>query len=325
MMLRNQAAIVKPEAWTPAWATLRARIDGLVTVAAKEAAFAIGVSERDLLKQLWLHLPRFSPSEIDEPRCIREEARRLAERLLRLRAPFAHWESQPDRASPIVMCHSSSGLRNGAGLKLGGQKAGATVRTLHFATCADEVARVIHERFHYIGSFRRGHHLGLFPSEGATIPLAMLTLSPMDIRNLDSIYPTADDRSRVLVLSRLFAFDRAPRNSISYLMGQAFRWIHAELPEIDMLLTYLNPNLGFTGAAYQASNWSAFVDVPTRYAYLAGNYITYRTLLSLPAARRRAVRYSQYELEPLKILRYGLARRLHPDGAAAKRELPAYY
>ncbi len=285
----------------PAWTTVRTRIEGSLSVVVKEVAFATGVSERDLLKQCWLHLPRFSPNEIDDLQRVRAEGERLAERLRKLRAPFEHWEHQP-RIESL-------------------EKA-----SLHFALCGDQVARVIHERFHYIGSFREGRHLGLFPSEGGDVPLALLTVSPMDIRILDRLYPTAEDRRRVLVVSRLFAFDWAPRNSVSYLMGQTFRWIHAELPFVDTLLTYLNPNLGFTGASYQASNWSKFVEVPARYAYLAGNYITGRTVLGLPVAMRKAVCYSQYELESLNILRYALSKRLHLDRAVMKREtLPCFH
>jgi hypothetical protein len=82
------------------------------------------------------------------------------------------------------------------------------------------------------------------------------------------------------------------------------------------LLTYLNPNLGFTGVSYGASNWTHFVEVPARYAYLAGNYVTYRNLTSLPAARRRDLGYSQYQLAPLKILRYQLRTKLESHRAA---------
>ena len=48
-----------------------------------------------------------------------------------------------------------------------------------------------------------------------------------------------------------------------------------------ILLTYVNPNLGFTGASYEASNWVYFArEENTRYSYLDGYYVTDRVLES---------------------------------------------
>jgi hypothetical protein len=139
--------------------------------------------------------------------------------------------------------------------------------------------------------------------------MALATLSPMDIGNLEPLFPVEDSRKRCLVLSRLFAFDWAPRNTISFLLGQMSRWAASEAPEVDWLLTYLNPNLGFTGASYQASNWSLILEMAVRYAYLDDDYITFRALMAVPPERRQALRYSQYALQPLKLFRYGLRRK----------------
>jgi hypothetical protein len=268
----------------PGWKAALEQIAGPLNATVQHVAFATGIGDRDLEKQLLLHLPRFSLAELAEPGRIRAEAERLAERALRLRAPFAHWADQA--RIPTF------------------QKA-----AVQAAPCSDDLARVIHERFHYLGSFRAGHHLALFAAKTGGVPMALVTLSPMDISHLRPLYPTARDLSKVRVVSRLFAFDWAPRNSVSYLLGQASKWIRDRWPEVGTLLTYVNPNLGFTGASYEASNWSEFVEVPARYAYLDGNYITFRNLMSLPAGRRQAACYSQYQLAPLKIFRYQIRPR----------------
>src|SRR5580700_7081618 len=252
----------------PAWSAALGEIVEPLRAAVHEVAFATGTSDRDLEKQLLLHLPRFSPSELAEPGRIWAEAERLAERRLQLQAPYAHWADQPLIATFQKMA-------------------------VHATPCGKDVASVIHERFHYLGAFRAGDHLALYANATADVPMALLTLSPLDISHLRPLYPTARDRSKVLVVSRLFAFDWAPRNSVSYLLGQASKWIRDRWPEVGTLLTYLNPNLGFTGVSYGASNWTHFVEVPARYAYLAGNYVTYRNLTCLPAARRRDLGYSQ--------------------------------
>jgi hypothetical protein len=279
----------------PDWETTLASLAEPLNAAVKQVVLSTGISERDLEKQLLLHLPRFSPDELADAGRIQAETERLAERRLRLRALCAGWAAQPRIASF--------------------QKS-----ALQVAPCGDRVARVIHERFHYLGSFRAGHHLGLFAVDRGEIPAALVTLSAMDIPHLRPLYPRAPDRSKVRVVSRVFAFDWAPRNSISYLLGQASKWIRDRWPEVGTLLTYLNPNLGFTGVSYEASNWSEFIEVPARYAYLDGNYITFRKLMRIPAARRQGVSYSQYRLAPLKIFRYQLHLRTSWRPQTAKLE-----
>ena len=269
--------------------------------AVMQVAFATGIQERELEKQLLLHLPRFTPGELAKPGCIRAEAERLAGRWRQLRAPYECWADQPR----IVGFDKSA---------------------LKAAPCDQELARVIHERFHYLGSFRAGHHLALFAAEPAGVPMALVTVSPMDISHLRPLFPAKSDRSKVRVVSRLFAFDWAPRNSVSFLLGQAAKWVRDGWPEVETLLTYINPNLGFTGASYEAANWADFVDVPAKYAYLEGNYITFRKLKSLSSHRRQEATYSQYELAPLKIFRYQIRPRprVHREVARARTiQLPA--
>jgi hypothetical protein len=261
----------------------------------KEVAFCSGAVERDLLKQVLLHLPRLDPDSLGGAAPLRAEIERLAARLITRQAPFERWARQ----LPLESLERDS---------------------LVFAPCRAEVARVIHERFHYIGSFREGRHLALFHSRAADIPLALATLSRMDIGNLTPFFPSAEARRQVLVLSRLFAFDWAPRNTVSYLLGQTYKFARARLPKVESLLTYLNPNLGFTGASYQASNWNTFLEVPARYAYLDGNYITFRAILELAPSARRSVRYSRVPLEPLKLLRYELRKSHQPQRALPQRE-----
>jgi hypothetical protein len=47
-----------------------------------------------------------------------------------------------------------------------------------------------------------------------------------------------------------------------------------------MLLTYLDPNLGFRGTVYRATNWVLFGrEKKTRYLYLDDNYVTDRRMI----------------------------------------------
>lgn len=79
------------------------------------------------------------------------------------------------------------------------------------------------------------------------------------------------------VVSRVFAFEGAPKNSISYLLSRAAR--EESLLGTTELVTYVNPNMGFTGSSYRASGWDLLGTEPgTTYRYLDERYVTDREL-----------------------------------------------
>jgi hypothetical protein len=98
----------------------------------------------------------------------------------------------------------------------------------------------------------------------------------------------------------------------------------------SIVVTYVNPNVGFSGASYRASNWSLFAyEAQLGYTYLDGIYTTRRQLknkfgtddhgiLSTLLGDRYTV--SQWPLEPLMLFAYSsnpLIRR-----ALATRSIP---
>jgi hypothetical protein len=120
-------------------------------------------------------------------------------------------------------------------------------------------ARFIHQTYHYLGSYREdGIHLGLYTTLENSRDWSLLsiaTLSPFDLSHMIAALPSGIAPEQTMVLSRLFAFNWCPRNTISYMLGRVFEWIKEELPGIKLLVTYLNPNLGFDGSVYKATNW----------------------------------------------------------------------
>ncbi len=257
-------------------------VAGRVRESARELAVRTSMSESDLWKQLLLHLPRLSPGDLSDPSTIRLEAARLADKLLGRRRHYEHWATQPKLES----------LERFA---------------LAFRTCDPAIARDIHERYHYIGSYREGlAHLALYVDGQREVPMALATLSAMDIHQLESMSPAGNQRAESLVLSRLFVFDWAPKNTVSFLLARVNRWIMHNLPQVNTLLTYVNPNLGFSGASYLASNWEPFVQTEAHYSYLKEDYITQRKLMTLPPFVKQLVTRSLYRLQPLKLFRYVL-------------------
>lgn len=194
-------------------------------------------------------------------------------------------------------------------------------RDLRFGEIAEAVARPILERFHYLESFRPDstHFAGLAAGRLA----AQLTVSRLDLTTIAERLPPSVTPGEVVVLARVFAFDWAPRNALSFLMARLVRHLRDAAQPPRLLLTYLNPNLGFSGASYRAANWSLWAtEAGTRYAYLDKEYITDRALVArfgTASADRLAVqlgsriRFSRMRLAPLRIYAYPIDAALRAD------------
>lgn len=150
-------------------------------------------------------------------------------------------------------------------------------RFLRFTKVAADRARDVMSRFHYLRSPRfDGRAFGLSQEDGPLV--AMCVISPMDVPRLNSLLSARGRATeRALVVSRVFAFEGAPRNSLSFLLARCADE-ERRLGATD-LITYVNPNLGFTGVSYRASGWDALGHEPgTTYRYLDRRYITDREL-----------------------------------------------
>jgi len=154
----------------------------------------------------------------------------------------------------------------------------AAATELGMADIPEETARTICERFHYLASHRpAGRYYGALPPEAVARPLAIVATTVLDVPSLEALVRSPAARGRARVVARVFAFPRAPRNTISRLLAFVAR---AEVQRgARQLLTYVNPNLGFTGTSYLASGWTLAGDEPgTRYLYVDGAYVTERDL-----------------------------------------------
>ena len=248
----------------------------------RDAAASSSITENDLTKQVLLHLPRFDPGQLQDLNLVAQEIRRLAHNVRARQVGFESWRDRVkrprlDRQTSTVVAWDSA------------------------------QAQQIYRRFHYIGARLNDMvHLGLVHDESADLPMALASISTMDISNLDHLFPTPADRAAVLVISRVFAFDWASRNSISFLLGRVHRWVRTNAPKVDRLISYVNPNIGFSGSSYIAANWVHLASQRVRYMYLNGDYITYRAYLELSREQKATISYSQWLLEPLQILQFTL-------------------
>lgn len=221
--------------------------DPALTAIVGEVASSKDVPFRALHLQTLLHLPR-----IADPTG---------------RVPTDAARSETTRIAPLVPANSewTSPVPSAAG--------GWGVRAID-----ETVARPILERFHYLRSFRENsRHFGLY-GDDPDHPVALASTSANDVEVLGRIaLRNGVTATQSRIVSRVFSFPAAPRNAISMLLSRVGRF--ERQVGIRMLLTYVNPNLGFNGGSYRASNWTLGGEEPgTAYNYVDGTYVTGRAL-----------------------------------------------
>jgi hypothetical protein len=180
--------------------------------------------------------------------------------------------------------------------------------------------RTIHEHFHYLRSYRQGRHIAGMAGGHVAV---LLSFSPLDLETVRTTLPPSLRGGEALVLSRVFTPHWAPRNSLSRMLSQAAGLLRETTPRPRIVLTYLNPGIGFDGASYKAANWSLYGrEYGTRYAYVEGTYITDRELTvrfgtSSSSALRRVlgsrISFSSMRLQPLEMYAYALDQRFRVE------------
>jgi hypothetical protein len=249
-------------------------------------------TKRDLLLQGLLHLPRIASPDgtVSSSAAISELERLEALRREELR-PYAALAVRPSRLPGV--------------------------EELEVQSVAPEIMEPILAHFHYLRSFRPDS-VGLAAVWGQRV-VAVCTVSPLDLPNVaQRLGGIATDQ--LAVISRVFAFDWAPKNTISFLLSR----VEKQLTDRRLLLTYVNPNMGFTGASYRAANWTRVgIETGTRYAYLAERYITDRQHTALSPTEKRQVEYSRMPLRPLefygRVLDRSLSKFLHAEPFVVER------
>jgi hypothetical protein len=150
-------------------------------------------------------------------------------------------------------------------------------RDLAFGPVDEQEAFEVMQRFHYLRSPRLGGvYYGLRSRVGRVA--AFCACSKSDEPVVEGLLASAGhDAPHTSIVSRVFAFEGAPRNSLSFMFARVLLAERAR--GMTVLATYVNPNLGFTGSSYLASGWRLLGEQRgTRYRYLDKRYITDRVL-----------------------------------------------
>jgi hypothetical protein len=142
-------------------------------------------------------------------------------------------------------------------------------------------AEDIFANLHYLRSARVGalNYALVDPFYGQ--PVSVCSVSPLQWRRvgrqITAQFKTPMDA--VWDVSRVYSFDVAPANAISYLLARVRSDIRTRIPSAEVLSTAVDPNLGFTGSSYLAANWQRWMTIKARpYMYYRSGYISPRQL-----------------------------------------------
>ena len=137
-----------------------------------------------------------------------------------------------------------------------------SLRQITKAVAKDFIVK--HHYSHRFSSCR--YALGVFYEEDEEHPFfegvneqligAMVYGHPVCNKAVDSITSDASlPLSGVLELTRLVILDCYGSNIESFVIGQSFRWLRHNAPEVKVLISYADPEEDHAGTIYQATNW----------------------------------------------------------------------
>jgi hypothetical protein len=223
----------------------------LVSVAARKA----GVDPRALGIRALLHLPRVAtPSGLVSIRQIERELFHSA-RLLRKEATAVR-QLIPDGKLAL--------------------------EELSFVKDFDTaIADKLFSSLHYLRSARPGSRNFALVNRMDGRPVTICSISPLEWKKVGNWVRIKFGISQETIrdVSRVYSCDAAPRNAISFLLSRVRSSLCRSGKSINLLITAVDPNLGFTGSSYRAAGWQCWLTVqPRPYLYQDRRYATPRQL-----------------------------------------------
>lgn len=144
-------------------------------------------------------------------------------------------------------------------------------------------AEAIFTHLHYLRNARPGatNYALVDPVYGQ--PISLCSVSPLEWRRVGRQITAQFEVPMAAVwdISRVYSFDVAPSNAISYLLARVRSDIRRRKTDVQLLTTAVDPNLGFTGSSYLAANWHRWMTIKARpYMYYQKRYVSPRQLRS---------------------------------------------
>jgi len=267
-------------------ALVRANEDDIFSHARERA-----IDPLTLRSQLLLHLPRLVTADDFPGECdLQREMEAVSGFIKERQRPYAQWMTEPER--PIAL------------------------GDLEFVSLDADIAKIYHESFHYIGSYRPGRHFAFRDRNSGRI-VCIGSVASFDLQHAEEmIAPDIDPRS-VLMFTRFFAFRWAPKNSFSH-FNRKLRHQLKKGFDTELMFSFVNPNVGFDGRSHKAAQWIPFArEEGAEYMYLNGRYRTMRFFVDnygtsdaneLKKKLGHSFEVSTMELHPVSILALPLQR-----------------
>ncbi|TCC29362.1 hypothetical protein [Kribbella sindirgiensis] len=178
---------------------------------------------------------------------------------------------------------------------------------LEFRQIGADADRVFNS-LHYLRNARRGSLNFALVDRKTGAPLTLCSASPLEWKRVaDQVMLQAGvSQEAIWDLSRVYSFTGAPPNAVSYMLAQVRKYFQRR-SDVELLTTAVDPNLGFTGSSYLASNWQQWMTVQARpYLYYKGRYMSIREMrASFPTIRSidelcKAERHATRSYAPLQ-------------------------
>jgi hypothetical protein len=220
----------------------------------EDTACAVGVEPRALVVRTLLHLPRVASHR-------GWVTRRAVQRELRISAEQLRLDM-----------HAAKNYVPAEKFQL---------RELAFEEIEFSRALPVLKSLHYLRSARKDSHYFALVDPIRGLPVSLCSVSRLEWERVATQIAAqfAIPRGRAWDVSRVYSVDTAPPNAISSLLSKVRTHLRRNVSSVDLLVTAVDPNLGFTGNSYRASNWQQWVTVKARpYLYENGRHVTPRQL-----------------------------------------------
>lgn len=155
------------------------------------------------------------------------------------------------------------------------------LQDLRFVEYDAQEAAAIFSHLHYLRSARLGSRNFALVDPVNRLPVSLCSVSPLEWLRVGRQLQTqfGVPRERVWDVSRVYSFDVAPANAISFLLARVRAVFRTSGSDVDLLTTAVDPNLGFTGSSYRAANWHRWMSIQARpYLYVDRLYASPRQL-----------------------------------------------
>lgn len=147
--------------------------------------------------------------------------------------------------------------------------------------------KIFHQKLHYIKKFRKDtfESFGFFLKENDKYPICYASLSICDrnylINALKKVNILDDNfKNTILILTRAFSIENAPKNLMSKFFDCIYNY-YTSNNDVSIILTALNPVLGFQGSIFKGSSYFQFASSPMIYYYdKNGVYLNRRTSIN---------------------------------------------